>query len=54
MGVKNIASKSLEDEDKIEILEEEPAEAEDFSEFLDVDEDEDDRVTEVALVDDGY
>ena len=43
-----------EEEEEIDLLEEEPAEPEDFSEFLDVDEDQDERVTEeVASVDDS-
>lgn len=56
MKIKKVEDKKLKDEVEIEILDEEPAEAEDFSEFLDVDEDDDDRVTEVSIVDDdgGY
>lgn len=45
-------SEEEEEEEEIDLLEEEPAGEEDFSEFLDVDEDQDERVTEVASIDD--
>jgi hypothetical protein len=47
-------SEEEEEEEEIELFEKEEAGKEDFSEFLDVDEDEDERVTEeVASVDDS-